>query len=465
MQRRILTIAIICLITHLSQAQNYAIRGTIKGLKSGNLILAHYFGASQYFSKDTAHIDSTGRFTFEGTKPIPEGLYLVINAKKQLFELVIDKNQSFSIATDTIDYVANMKITGSKENELYFEYQRKLREAATEVSLLQMQQQIRKDILVNSKINTVRRNIAQFYKQLIADNRQTLTAKIYQAGTDIELPKPPNRTDGRPDSVWLFNYYKNHYWDNIDFTDERLVRTPHLQRRLDNYFENLLFQNPDSIATAADWVIDKARAGKGKEMISYCIWYLTNKYENPKIIGTEAVFVHLAEKYYLGGIMPITDSLTIRSIYQKVKTMKPLLVGKTMPALTMTDTLRLSKTLADVKSNYTVVVFYDPECVHCRQSTPALKAFYEKNKSRGVQIYAAAIAHSPEQWAKYIHEFGVQDWIHVYDYSFQIDFRKQFDVTITPQIYVLDKDKKILGRRIPAEQLEAFIDFEESKAK
>jgi thiol-disulfide isomerase/thioredoxin len=110
------------------------------------------------------------------------------------------------------------------------------------------------------------------------------------------------------------------------------------------------------------------------------------------------------------------------------------------------------------------VFFYDPDCGHCRESTPALKEFYEKNKtSLGVRVYAASVARAPEQWKKYIREFGVQEWIHGYDYSFRINFRKDFDVNNTPMVYVLDKDKKIIARRLPVEQLDSFMDFHEKR--
>lgn len=46
------------------------------------------------------------------------------------------------------------------------------------------------------------------------------------ASNEIALPTPPKRPDGRPDSAWLFQYYRTHFWDNFDFSDERLVRTP-----------------------------------------------------------------------------------------------------------------------------------------------------------------------------------------------------------------------------------------------
>jgi hypothetical protein len=53
--------------------------------------------------------------------------------------------------------------------------------------------------------------------------------------------------------------------------------------------------------------------------------------------------------------------------------------------------------------------------------------------------------------------------VHGYDYTFRIDFRKDFDVTTTPMVYVLDQDKKIIARRLPVEQLEGFIDFYEKR--
>ena len=139
-----------------------------------------------------------------------------------------------------------------------------------------------------------------------------------------------------------------------------------------------------------------------------------------------------------------------------------MLVGKIMPALALTDTAGKLRPLADLKAKYTVVFFYDPDCGHCKESTPALKAFYEKNKTT-VQVYAASVARAPEQWKKYIRDFGVGEWVHGYDYTFRIDFRKDFDVTTTPMVYVLDQDKKIIARRLPVEQLEGFMDFYEKR--
>lgn len=452
-----------------AQTEGYAIKGSIKGLAAGDYSLAHYFGNTQYISKDTATVGNDGLLVFEGKKSLPTGLYMLLNPKKQkMLELVIDNEQRFSFETDTLNLIGNMKITGSRENELFFEYQKQAKNYADEIGVMQTEAKVRNDgiskQLLGGKVAAVRRQMSEHFLRFTKENAASLTAKILKANGDIELPTPPKRPDGRPDSAWLFRYYKAHFWDNFDFAEESLVRTPFLQRKLDRYVGSLTYQMPDSIIAATETVIGKALAGNGREMKAYCIWYLTNKYENPEIMGADAAFVHLAEKYYLGGLMPIVDSSTVQNIREKVTTLKPLLVGKTMPAIALTDTTGAAHSLAEIKANYTVVVFYDPDCGHCREATPALKAFYEKNReTRGVQMLAVSVARSPDQWKKYIREFGVGNWNHGYDYNFKIDFRRQFDVVTTPVVYVLDKDKTILARRLPAAQLEDFLNFHEAK--
>ncbi|TAE39826.1 MAG: DUF4369 domain-containing protein [Runella slithyformis] len=471
--RKIIQAVLLLFIVGQAAAQNttYSIKGRIDKTAPGGYFLAHYFGHSQFIIKDTAQAAADGKLLFEGKNVLPNGLYLVLNPKKQkMVELVIDKSQQFSFETDTTDLIGNMKITGSRENELFYLYQKQVKRQADEIKLLQMQAKVRNDNvgqqILQNKIGGIRNEMNTYYQSFVKENAGSLTAKLLKASHEIELPAPPKRPDGRPDSAWLFRYYRAHFWDNFDFSEEALVRTPFLQRKLDRYMENLTYPVADSLMAAADFTIGKTLAANNREMKAYCIWYLTSKYENPEIVGIEATFVHLAEKYYLTGVMPVTDSSTIKNIRERVTTLKPLLAGKTMPALALTDTAGVLRSLADIKASYTIVVFYDPDCGHCRESTPVLKAFYEKNKtSRNVQIFAASVTRSPDQWKKYIREFGIADWIHGYDLSFTIDFRRNFDVITTPAIYVLDKNKTILARRMPADQLDGFLDFHEARTR
>lgn len=102
----------------------YKIEGTIKGLKPGAYTLAHYFGFDQTVTKDTALVDEKGQLSFTGSKPLPEGLYMVLKPNKnRLFDLIVGPQQEFTFASDTSNIIANMKIDGSIDNQLFFKCQ------------------------------------------------------------------------------------------------------------------------------------------------------------------------------------------------------------------------------------------------------------------------------------------------------------------------------------------------------
>jgi thiol-disulfide isomerase/thioredoxin len=440
----------------------YTINGQIRGVSDTTCVLAHYYGTTQYIPKDTARTDREGRLTLTGTKPLPEGLYLLVTPKNGYIEFLIDSDQNFSFATDTGSVVKSMKITGSKENELFYGYQQSLNKLYEEASVLNKQKKAgdaAANADVDKKMALLQKQAQTERDQFFTTNKDAFAVKVIKAASEPEVPTAPKASNGRPDSVWVFNYYKKHFWDDYDFSDERFVRTNILQRKLDRYIKELTVQNADSLIKEADYVVGKAQAGKNKDVTSYVIYYITSQYERPKILGTDGLFVHMFEKYYKTGVISVSDSSTLKSIGERVATLKPLLVGKTLPAPVVSDTLKRPINFQNIRADYTVVYFYDPHCGHCRESAPGLKKFTDANKGKGVEVVAIAIEQTPEEWKKFIREFKLGNAINGYDYKHQTDFRTRFDVWQTPTVYVLDKQKKIIARRLPPEQLEDFVQF------
>ncbi|GAB3894991.1 thioredoxin-like domain-containing protein [Spirosoma agri] len=448
-----------------TQSEGFKITAHIQGIKDTTCVLAHYFGAGQYIPKDTARIDGTGNLVFEGKKTLPQGLYIAVmpKGKNPYIELLITDDQNFSFQTDTADVIKNMKVSGSKENELFYTYQQELGNFYSEARGLETQKKQATDAAsseaVAQKMNDLQKKAQGYREQFFKDNTGTFAVKLLKASAEPEVPPAPKLASGRPDSVWVFNYFKGHFWDDYDFTDERFVRTPILQKKIDRYLKELTVQTPDSLIKEADFMVSKARAGKNKEILSYVVWYITSQYEQPKVMGTDGLFVHMFEKYYATGIMPVSDSSTIKNIGERVKTLKPLLVGKILPAPVVSDTLRKPIPFQTIKSDYTVVFFYDPHCGHCRESAPKLQKFVDTYKGKGVEVVAIAIDQTPEEWKKFIREFKLGKAINGYDYAARTDYRHQYDVWTTPTVYVLDKNKKIIARKLPVEQIEDFVLF------
>lgn len=442
----------------------FRITGRVNGLKDTTVVLAHYFGATQYIPKDTARVDGAGNFVFDGRKTLPTGLYLIVMPKHGYAQFLLpDANQQFSFQTDTANVTKNMKVTGSKENELFYAYQQQLSQLSDEAQVLNGQKKGRSDAAsvasINEQMAALQKRAQSQREQFLKVNAGTFAVKILKTAAEPEVPPAPKTANGRPDSVWVFNYFKSHFWDDFDFADERFVRTPFLQQKMDRYLKELTVQRADSLIKEADLVVGKAQAGKNNDVKSYAIWYITSQYEQPKVMGTDGLYVHMFEKYYATGIMPTTDTSTVRKIGERVATLKPTLVGKTLVAPVVSDTLRRPIVLSAIKADYTIVYFYAPHCGHCRESAPKLKKFVDDYKGKGVEVLAIAVEDSPEEWKKFIREFKLEKALNGFDYTLRTNFRQKYDVWTTPTTYILDRNKKIIARKLPVEQLEDFMLF------
>jgi thiol-disulfide isomerase/thioredoxin len=441
-----------------SFAQGYRIEATIKGIKDSSLVLGHYNRNHTLFvPKDTAKANAEGKVLFEGKTDLPGGLYvIIIGGNRSLVELVYSgKETDFSFKTDSTDIIGKMTITGSRENELFYTYQKRLKTVSLEIQALNKN----KNAETAAKVKALQDDFKAYRLKFLNENPKTFTAQLLNMSSDPEIPAAPKLPNGKTDSAWVFNYYKSHYWDNYDFSDSRILNTPFLEPRLERYIKSLVVQTPDSLIRDADMLAKKAT---NKDVKNVVVFYITNQYENPKTVGTEAVWVHMANKYYLSGEMGVSEDVKKR-IADKVNTMKDLLVNKTFPALSLVDPAGKKVSVQSISAEYTVLFFYAPTCGHCKEASPILKAFYDKNKVNGIKVMAIATEHNKEEWTSFIKTYHLEDVINGFDALQEIDFLKKFDVVTTPTIYVLDKNKKIIARKMPVEQLDDFLNYYQTK--
>lgn len=276
-----------------------------------------------------------------------------------------------------------------------------------------------------------------------------------------ELPKEaPKLANGRSDSTFLFNMYKKKYFENIDFTDERMLRTPFIQSKVEKYFKDLVYQMTDSVNTDADKVLSLAK--KNNEVYRYVLWMITNKYENTDIVGLDGVFIHLAKDYYLKDATWL-DSTQRAKFQERVNILEPIQTGKIMPNLILADSLGVEQNLLNVKSKYTIVYFYSPDCGHCKDHAPALVKYNEENKDKGITILNVMVDYDLEKMKKFVNTYKTGKMRNLWDSKGRYVFRNRYDIYSTPTSYILDSEKRILGKRIPIEEFNKFIEFHEKK--
>jgi peroxiredoxin len=445
-------------------AKAYSIKVKLNGLKDTSCLLAYHFGDKQYL-KDTAKVDSKGNMVFDGKAKLQTGIYLVVLPNKSNFEfLVPDDQQSFSLEADTGDMVGTMKVLGSKENEIFFNFLKflgqKSKQANPIVEAYKQVKDTKKDsaTIYQNKLNDLEKEVKAQRSKVIAENPTSFVGKMFKASTDPEIPEIPTLPNGRKDSTFAYRWMKVHYFDNLDFSDDRFLRSPILQSRMKYYLENLTPQSPDSINKSADVIVEKSRANK--DVFKYVVYSITNTYETSQIMGMDAIFVHMAEKYYLTGQAFWIDSTTKAKIKERYETLKPLLIGKKAPALSLPDSAGNFKDLYAMPGKFVILYFWDPNCGHCQKETPRLNDFYDANKDKGVSVYAVSTDH-PKEWKKYIREKNLH-FLNlcnaISDRTVYYDLRKGYDVYSTPTIFVLNDKKEIVAKKLGVEQLQEFIE-------
>ena len=441
-------------------------------LKSGPtdkpVYLANFFGYNQYIKVDSAKLDDKGIYHFHGEEPLKGGVYLIVLSQAKYYDFLVSGEETdISIEADTADFVSSVKFKGSQENDILFTYRKFLNQMNDKAAEINNRMENGSPLPPAKKrelMSELATEVSSYMKKTVKDHEGSFAAKVIKANMDVEIPKEiPLKADGTKDSTFAYRYYKAHFFDNIDFSDPRLLRSPFIQSKLEKYFKDLVYQVSDSVNQSADHVL--ALAKKDKEVYRYVLWWVTNKYENSEIVGLDGVFVHLAEEYYLKDADWLSEEQR-KKFEDRVKVLKPLRTGLVMPYLYLYDTLDVAHIVQNGKGRYTIVYFYSPDCSHCKEAAPKLVEYAKGAKARGIEIYNVSVDYELDKMKEFMNKYHTgDDMINLWDKGRHYYFRENYDVYSTPTTYILDSEKRIIGKRIPIEEFDRFIEFHEKQAQ
>lgn len=445
-------------------SQGYKIKIKVTGVSDTIVFLGHHYGDKK-FAKDTLLLDKTGSGTFTGKEKLDGGIYMVLFPSRDMtyFELIIDEDQDFALETDTTEFLQHMKITGSEVNKLFYEFQKEMISMQKKAEGIQKRMQSNKDNADSTKalsaaMTKINEDKDSYWNKLISEYPKSFMAVLLKAMQDVKIPEFELPADCKnPDSlkrVMTYLYAKEHYFDNIDFSDKRILMTPVFHNKLNTFMKKMVLQQPDSIIKEGDKIVKLSEADTN--IYRYVLVYMLGYYENTKIMGMDKVFVFFGENYYLNGKAYWADSTLRAKIAERVIALKPNLLGEIAPELKLETVEGRPISLYDIKAEYTILYFYEPSCGHCKKITPKVSELYNKYKSYGIEVFAVYTQHDKKEWEEFINKLELK-WINVYDHYNQSNFRMKYDIYSTPVIYLLDKDKKLIAKRLESEQLEGML--------
>ncbi len=451
----------------VSDTGGYKITATVAPFKNTLLYLGSYYGKYKTLA-DSAMTDATGTAVFKGSKKLDGGIYFLVSPDKAiLFEILMDDKQHFTIKADTA-HNENISFAGSAENTGFQNYtkflsqhvpaltrlQAALKDAKTKGDTTRVQGDITKE---NNALNSYR-------EAVIKSNPGSMLALFFKSVRRPELPATMSTG-----SKEAFYFVKDHYWDNTPFDDSRLLHTPFFDPKVEEYFKYYVSPEPDSIKEEVNYMLLSARTNK--DMFQYLLGKFTDKYINPEVMGQDKVFLFLFDNYYSKGDTAWLKPDQRKYIFNRAYSLMANQLGEAAPTLDLTDSSGKTKSLYDLKAPFTFVLFWDPNCSHCKTEVPRVDSIYKaKWQPAGVKVYAVNTAEAAvKEWKEFVSEHHLDSWTHVYqtkeaktadEVANRPNYRQLYDVFQTPTMYLLDKDKHIIAKGLSILQFDEVMNHQ-----
>ena len=306
-------------------------------------------------------------------------------------------------------------------------------------------------------------------------NSNSFFSTFLLATKEVSVPEEILRGTKREQDSIRYVYYKDLYFDHFDLSDIRLLHTPLYEPKVKTYINNVVPRHPDSLIVAVDKLMEKARSND--DIFRYMLITLFNNFAESKIMGMDKVYFHIAEKYYIPEATWSSEEF-IEKLSENLEKSKPTFIGNIAPDFELKgiprDHFQLAEMdtaiksdphigynfmLSQIPAEFTMLYFWEADCGHCKKSTPALHKVFEKYKDQDVQALAVHVINSVEgkiKWVDFVNEYETLDWINCWS-PYDNEFRKLYNLQSFPQLFLLDKDKKIVAKSLSTEQVDDIL--------
>ncbi len=447
----------------------HAIQVSLKPYQNTKIYIGTNYGNNKVLA-DSCVLNEKSEGVFKGAQKLTPGIYFLVNPKYNiLFDFLVDEAQNFKIVADT-NNLSNYSIVGSSENDLFKEYSVAVNKIGSELAAIENK----------FKTATTSADSSLYRTQYISKDKElkdqrssfmkahpkSMMSYLLNVMQRPEAPAIPV-INGKADSLYPFYYVKNHFWDDVVFNDNRLIRTPFFEAKLDEYFKNYVARDADSIIEEVQYMLTVAKTGK--EIYPFLLFKFTNKYISPEFMGQDKVFLHLYQNFFAKGDTVLLNEASKKSITERAYSMMANQLGLPAPALDINTIDDKPFSLYKTAAPYTFIAFWDPTCSHCKVEIPQLDSMYKASwKALGVQIVGVNINYKElPAWKKFIADNQINNWFHVYQTEAALNkeitnqkpttIRQLYDVFKTPTFYLLDANKRIIAKNLSLQQFNDFL--------
>lgn len=231
-----------------------------------------------------------------------------------------------------------------------------------------------------------------------------------------------------------------------------------LGAKLEEYFVSLAGESPAVQNQECDFLIESAKDSLVRQYVALKIY---DHYTSSKIMGDEAVAVHIVDKWLAPGKVKMRSEEDLLAAKMYAEFNRNSLIGKSAPRLSMKDpdgkVVRIP-----LSGRYNVLYFYDTSCPSCKAETARIRNMLRENKY-DARLFAIYVGDDSDAWTSFRIDFP--EATHLWDPGMESDWQRQYGVLGTPRLFLVDPQGVIIGRNLDTPALKVLLSREFSDGK
>ena len=424
-------------------ANNYTIKGKIHAWNNQPIYLFSSYG-DQFTLIDSVITSPFGEFSFKLKDDLPTGLYRLRFTEKKYIEVILNR-ENINLSTHISDPFKHLTFKESNENKLYLAYLQKRNYDQYKIELLHpvLRRYPLNDPFYPSilqEYTNIQNSLELYINHIINTEENTYATKL------IEVDRKP-KLDPMSSQEEQKQFAREHFFDNKRFNDTSLLYSNAITNNLLSYLS--LFQNnkmtkeqiEEEFIKAVDNILSAMRSNK--TVYEFVVEYLIGGFEQ---YGLTKVITHIASQ------VDAEESCENEELKHRLETLKKMTPGNKAPEIRIGNTK-----LSSINKEKTLVIFYASWCPLCNELLPIIHDIYLEKKEN-LEIITISIDTSKTEYNKYLNKFN-------YTWKNECDFKGwetkpalDYGVYVTPNLFLLDKKKKIIGRPTDIIELQLLLD-------
>ncbi len=399
--------------------------------------------------------EDDGSYMLKTDDPLPSDMYAIIyRSRPRSFEAyqcwLADGQRKFTFSAK-LRVLHKATVVGSEENDILYRYNKVFKSLQDDLEdKIERWRYLQNEATFRERVEA-EKTLHQFQQNIIKQYPGTMTAELV---LQTLLPIPPESTSTtgwqeEAEQRWLWQ--KEHYFDNMDISTKGFMRYLQWLGHVDFYLLHLPPPSPDTTKALIDEVFQRLESNRGAYL--YYNKYLTNSFLRMSQYQLDEVFVHMVRDYIETDKATWPTEDYKKKLIADANRMEKVFQGNKAPDVTLYDKQNNPIKLSEVSAPYTIVVFWMPDCSHCKKELPRIMEVYDQFKEKGLKVLSVCGKFgddTPDCW-EFAEAYSFPtEWHTVADPQRRSNIGSRFNIMTFPRVFILDKDKNIVFKRAGA---------------